>query len=124
MFKNQSGGVTFSFRCVLWFVWPLSSFFQITEDDGFPQNICENCANQLEIAYQFRILSEVSELKLKSKVTIIDEQNIVEVDSIEECDDGITIGGNASPVFDQMEASEGFEMCVNEGFIKFCESKI
>lgn len=85
---------------------------QITEDDGFPQSICENCTNQLEIAYQFRILSEVSEHKLKSKITIIEEQNIVEVDSIEECDDGLSMGGNHSPVIDQMEASNGFQMYV------------
>ncbi len=42
----------------------------------------------MEIAYQFRILSEISEHKLKTQVTLVDDVNVVEVNSIEECDDG------------------------------------
>lgn len=87
---------------------------QITEDDGFPQSICESCTNQLEISYQFRILSEVSEHKLKNQISFKDEQNIVEVDSIEECDDGQSIDVNNSLSMDHMETSDGFEMYVNQ----------
>lgn len=70
------------------------------------------CVSQLEIAYQFRILSEISEHKLKNRITIIETASVVELDSIEECDDGQSIGDNSQ--FDnQVDDNDAVEMYVH-----------
>lgn len=61
------------------------------------------------MAYQFRILSEVSEHRLKSKVEIVDAVNVFVVDCVE--DDGQSIDDNNSHVDNAMDMIEpGFEV--------------
>lgn len=71
------------------------------------------------MAYQFRILSEVSEHKLKTNVVIVEDANVVEVDLIEECDDGYSIDDNNShidndPVY-EMYVCSGVESIHSNG---------
>lgn len=83
-----------------------SNCLQISADDGFPQSLCENCLSRLESAYQFRILSEISEQKLKNKQ---DEGKLgLELNSNEECDDGQSIDNFEAD--DHLDNNDGFEM--------------
>lgn len=63
----------------------------------------------MEIAYQFRILSEISEHKLKNKITVLENANVVELDLINECDDDQSIG-NDSPFDNRMDDNDAVEM--------------
>lgn len=57
----------------------------MTRDDDLPKNICSECANKLDVAYEFRKSTVVAEKQLRQWIDDINIKNLN--DSSKEADD-------------------------------------